>query len=66
MESKKLELAANLAHNATIENMKDLYSEEELFVELEGGTAYKEDVQDVFNDYYDYYSTEIDKVITIS
>ena len=66
MESKKLELAANLAHNATIENMKDLHSEEELFVELEGGTAYKEDVQDVFNDYYDYYSTEIDKVITIS
>jgi hypothetical protein len=31
-----LELAANLAHNATVDELSNIYSEEELWIEIDG------------------------------
>lgn len=55
-----IELACNLAHEKTVEFflISGIYqSEEELFYledDLET-TSYHDDVQDKFNEYYDYY-----------
>lgn len=61
--SKHLELASELAHNDIITHFADLYTEEELWIEIDGGTVYKEEVQDQFNERYDYYLTIIKKIL---
>jgi hypothetical protein len=56
-----IELASNLSHQSTFDEMKDLYNEDELWVDDNGTKIYKDDVQEVFNRWYDYYRDEIDK-----
>lgn len=59
-----LELASNLAHNRTLYESGDICSsEDDMF---DNPTAevqvYKDEIQDRFNGWYDYYLTEIGKV----
>ena len=61
--SVKMEICANLSHNDCITYFSDTYSEEELWLYIDGNNVYKDEVQDFFNDRYDYYLTEIDKVV---
>lgn len=58
-----LELASELAHNATklslsIFDSADMYQEDE-----NGNITYKDNVQDEFNDHYDYYFSMIENIL---
>lgn len=62
-QSHILELASELAHNATklslqILDSADMYQEDE-----NGNITYTDDVQDEFNDHYDYYLTAIESIL---
>lgn len=64
-QSDILELASELAHNATktslaIADSAEMYHEDE-----NGNITYKDDVQDEFNNHYDYYLTIIEDVLTL-
>ena len=59
----KLKLASELAHNATIDELKDLYTEEELWIDDNGTDVYIDEAQEVFNRWYDYYESIIDSCI---
>lgn len=59
----KLELASELAHKATIDELKDLYTEEELWINDNGTDVYIDEAQEVFNRWYDYYESIIDSCI---
>ena len=63
----EIELASELADNQTVVSAlsnKELFlhynSEDDLYDEDDGGVLiYKEDVQEVFNEFYDYFISEI-------
>ena len=59
----KLELASKLSHNATRDELMDLYTEEELWKDDNGTDVYIEEAQEVFNRWYDYYEAIIDSCI---
>lgn len=56
-----IELASELAHARTMFELN--ITEEEMYKESGDVLFYKEDVQDVFNEWYDYYLTGIEKVL---
>ncbi len=59
MEINEIELASELAHEKMIGHWDDtdnMYEEDG-----EGCMIYSEEAQDIFNDYYDYYLTLIEK-----
>ena len=56
----KLELVSELSHNATVDELRDLYTEEELWKDDNGTDVYIEEAQEVFNRWYDYYEAIID------
>ena len=60
-----LELAAELAHNRTLYESGDICSNEDDMYEepTDCITTYKEEIQDRFNEWYDYYLGEIEKYI---
>ena len=62
----KIELASELAHKATVDELVlngDYNSEDDLHnFDDEDVLTYKEEVQDVFNRWYDFYIDEIEKV----
>lgn len=60
-----LELASNLAHNRTLYERKDICNnEDDMYVNINADTlTYKEEIQDEFNYWYDYYLGEIEKII---
>lgn len=59
-----IELASNLAHERTLaECIKSnkIVDEHELYVDFNAEVlTYKDNIQDIFNDYYDYYLNEIE------
>lgn len=61
--SKQLELASELAHNSTVDELKDLYSEDELYKDDNGCKIYKDEVQDIFNRWYTYYLDIITEIL---
>ena len=61
LQSKMLELASNLAHDRTFYESGDMcMNEDEMY--QEGGENYTEEIQERFNDWYDFYLTEIEKI----
>ena len=59
-----LELAAELAHNRTLYESGDICSNEDEMYEINDGVeSYTEEIQDRFNEWYDYYLGEIEKYI---
>jgi hypothetical protein len=56
-----IELASELAHVKTMCELN--ITEEEMYKESGDVLFYKEDVQDVFNEWYDYYLTGIEKFL---
>ena len=58
-----MELASKLAHNATRDELMDLYTEEELWRDDNGTDVYIDEAQEVFNRWYDYYESIIDSCI---
>jgi len=58
-----IELAAELAHTRTFYESGDICNnEDDMFNDPEDEIqTYKEEIQDRFNDWYDYYLTEIKK-----
>lgn len=58
-----LELASELAHNRTLYESGDICNnEDDMYVYISAETlVYKEEIQDRFNEWYDYYLTEIVK-----
>jgi hypothetical protein len=64
-QSDVLELASELAYNATKKAL-DITDSAVMFVKDENGNhVYKDDVQDEFNDWYDYYLTIIEQTLNI-
>ena len=58
-----LELASELAHNATKISLS-IFDSVEMYHEDENGNfVYKDDVQDEFNDHYDYYLSMIENIL---
>lgn len=49
-----IEVATTLAH-ADLCHIIEIQEEQDLYEDSEDGTQYKEDVQSIFNDRYDYY-----------
>ena len=62
--SDAMELACDLAHNQLVKDYADIYTEDELQSENEP-EIYKDEVQDSFNLLYNYFFTEISKIIKI-
>jgi hypothetical protein len=58
-----IELASELAHSRTLYESGDICNnEDDMFDDpIDGVQTYKEEIQDRFNDWYDYYLTEIKK-----
>jgi hypothetical protein len=58
-----IELASELAHSRTLYESGDICNnEDDMFNDpIDGVQTYKEEIQDRFNDWYDYYLTEIKK-----
>jgi hypothetical protein len=58
-----IELACELAHSRTFDESGDIINnEDDMFETHEDGTQYyKEEIQDRFNHWYDYYLGEINK-----
>jgi hypothetical protein len=69
MEINEIELACNLAHNSMYDEVtreewdgEEILSEEDLYEFENADTSkYKEEIQEVFNRWYDYYLGEIEK-----
>ena len=62
MEINESELASELAHDATVDELSNVYDEEELYQTDDGDVLiYKDDVQDVFNRHYDYFLSKIEE-----
>ncbi len=62
MEINEIELASELAHDATVDELSNVYDEEELYQTDDGDVLiYKDDVQDVFNRHYDYFLSKIEE-----
>lgn len=62
----KLELACELSHVATQKSL-GIADSVEMYIEDENGNhVYKDDVQDEFNDWYDYYLTMIENCEEVS
>ena len=60
MEINPIELASELSHVATQRSL-NIVDSVEMYIEDENGNhVYKDDVQDEFNDWYDYYLTMIE------
>lgn len=57
-----LEVASELAHHATMDELRDLYNEDEMVIEVDGTEVYLDDVQDVFNRWYDFYYNIIESL----
>jgi len=59
-----LELASNLAHNRALYERGDICSnEDDMYEDINAEELhYKEEIQDEFNRWYDYYLTEINKI----
>lgn len=63
--SDVLELASELAHNATKKSLS-IVDSVEMYIEDENGNhVYTDEVQDEFNDWYDYYLTIIEQTLNI-
>ena len=62
MEINEIELASELAHDATVKELSNIYEKDDLY-QIDNGDAliYKDDVQDVFNRHYDYFLTKIEE-----
>jgi len=61
-QSQLLELASELAHNRTADNLFNnelITSEDDMFIENEGTLIYTDIAQDEFNECYDYYLSTI-------
>jgi hypothetical protein len=58
MEINEIELASELAHEKLLSHWNDA---DEMYEETDEETTYTEEAQDIFNDYYDYYLTLIEK-----
>ena len=58
-----VELASNLAHNRTLYESGDIcQNEDDMYISInEQEEVYKEEIQERFNNWYDYYLTEIEK-----
>jgi hypothetical protein len=58
-----IELASELAHSRTLYESGDICNnEDDMFNDpIDGVQTYKEEIQDRFNQWYDYYLTEIEK-----
>jgi hypothetical protein len=58
-----IELASELAHSRTLYESGDICNnEDDMFNDpIDGVQTYKEEIQDRFNEWYDYYLTEIKK-----
>jgi len=58
-----LELASELAHTRTLYESGDICdNEDDMFEDPTAGiTTYKEEIQDRFNNWYDYYLSEVNK-----
>lgn len=56
---QRLELACELAHSRTLYESGDICNNED---DMYDGENYTEEIQDRFNDWYDYYLTQIDKI----
>jgi hypothetical protein len=58
-----IELASELAHSRTLHESGDICNnEDDMFDDpVDGVQIYKEEIQDRFNEWYDYYLTEIKK-----
>lgn len=62
MEINEIELASELAYDATVDELSNVYDEEELYQTDDGDVLiYKDDVQDVFNRHYDYFFSKIEE-----
>ena len=62
MEINEIELASELAHDATVDELSNVYDEEELYQTDDGDVLiYKDDVQDVLNRHYDYFLSKIEE-----
>ena len=62
MEINEIELASELAHDATVDELSNVYNKEELYQTDDGDVLiYKDDVQDVFNRHYDYFLSKIEE-----
>ena len=62
MEINEIELASELDHDATVDELSNVYDEEELYQTDNGDVLiYKDDVQDVFNRHYDYFLSKIEE-----
>ena len=61
----KLELAAELAHIRTLYESGDICNnEDDMFIDNNYGLqVYTEEIQDRFNEWYDYYLGEIEKYV---
>jgi len=62
--NNSLELATDLAHNQLVKDYRDIYSEEEL-QDNKNPEIYKDEVQDSFNDLYDYFLNKINKAFEL-
>jgi hypothetical protein len=58
-----IELASELAHSRTLYESGDICNNENDMYEIKDGVeySYTEEIQDRFNQWYDYYLTEIEK-----
>jgi hypothetical protein len=56
-----IELASNLAHNRTLYESGDICeNEDDMYEDINSDTlTYKEVIQERFNEWYDYYTTQI-------
>lgn len=54
-----LELASELAHSRTLYESTDIINNED---DMYNGENYTEEIQDRFNEWYDYYLTQIEKI----
>ena len=59
---QRLELACELAHSRTLYESGDICNSED---DMYDGENYTGEIQDRFNEWYDYYLTQIDKIIEL-
>jgi hypothetical protein len=66
--SELLELASNLAHTRTFYESGDICdNEDDMYEDITAETTvYKDEIQDRFHTWYDFYLTEIKEVVTIT